>query len=153
MKTSMIKKLTALCLALTAGAVVAHADALYWDPGLTGGSGGTGTWDLNTSANWFGNAGDATWKDNSAAGTNTAYFSGNNGTVTLNQNVSASNLVFYTSGYTISGSGTLTLGSGGIDTFSLSSGTTTIGPALNLVGGQQAWLLGYPGTILAVNGP
>ena len=70
--------------------------------------------------------------DNSADGTNSAIFGSTAGTVTLNSTLSASNLQFTATGYTVSGSGTLTLGAGGIDASALGSGTTTIGDALSL---------------------
>ena len=145
----MIKKLASLCLTLAAGALVAHAQ-LYWDPLSTGGSGGSGTWNLNGTANWYGNLGAVKWTDNSASGTNQAIFSGTAGTVALNSSLSASNLTFYIDGYTISGSGTLTLGSGGIDASGV-YGVTTIGNPLLLAPGQQLWQIGSGGT-LAVNG-
>lgn len=150
MKTQIIRKITSVCFALAAGVVVARAQSLTWDPGHSGGSGGGGTWDLNTTANWWNGAADAKWTDNSAAGTNTALFSGTAGTVTLNTSLSASNLQFTTSGYTLSGTGTLTLG-GGIDASALGSGTTTISTPLALAGPQQSWLVGS-GSTLAVNG-
>jgi fibronectin-binding autotransporter adhesin len=145
-------KWLAVCPALLLGLLPAQADTLNWDPGLTGGSGGSGTWDFNTTANWYNsNTGtDVKWTDNSAAGTNSAVFPGTAGTITLNSSLSASNLQFFTSGYTLTGSGTLTLGAGGIDASALSSGTTTIGIPL-LLTAQQMWQVGLGGT-LAVNG-
>jgi len=137
-----------LALCLLAGAVASHADSLTWG---IGGAGGAGTWNLNATANWYDGTSNVQWKDNSATGTNTAIFSGAAGTVTLNTSLSAANLQFIIPGYTLSGSGTLTLGAGGIDTSALGSGTTTIGNALTLAGGQQLWQSGSGG-ILAVNG-
>ncbi len=143
-------KTLAIGLSLATGMFAAHADSLTWDPLLNGGGGGTGTWNLNTTANWWNGAADIKWLDNSALGSNTAIFAGTAGTVTLNTSLSASNLQFTTGGYTLSGSGTLTLGSGGIDASTVFSGTTTIGNALSLPIGQQAWQIGAGGT-LAVN--
>jgi autotransporter-associated beta strand protein len=151
MKKSIINRVTACCLALAAGVIASPADVLTWDPGAAGGSGGTGTWNLNGNANWFGAAGDVKWLDNTALGTNSAIFSGTAGTVTLGSSLSASNLQFTTAGYTLSGSGTLKLGAGGIDASLLTSGTTTIGTPLSLVPAQQLWQVGSGG-ILAVNG-
>ena len=151
MKTPMIKKITSLCLVLAAGVIATRADSLNWDQLGSGTLGGTGTWDLNTTANWYNGSTDVKWTDNSALGTNSAVFSGATaGTVTLNTSLSASNLQFTTTGYTLSGSGTLTLGAGGIDASTLGSGTTTIGNALSLSGGQQLWQVG--GGTLAING-
>lgn len=144
------KILTAALLA-AAGVVTARADSLTWDPAMSGGSGGAGTWDLNSTANWWNGASDVAWKDNSARGTNSALFSNSAGTVTLNTSLSASNLQFTAAGYTVSGSGTLTLGAGGIDASSVSSGVTTIGNPLFLSAGQQPWLVGS-GSTLAING-
>jgi autotransporter-associated beta strand protein len=154
MKTPVIKKITSIGCLVAAGIITARADSLIWDPALSSGAnpGGAGTWNLNTTTNWFDGISDVTWKDNSAAGTNAAIFSGATaGAVTLNTSLSASNLQFTTSGYTLSGSGTLTLGVGGIDASSLFSGTTTIGVPLSLPSGQQSWVVGA-GSTLAVNG-
>src|SRR5208337_3550988 len=73
------------------------------------------------------------------------------GTVTLGSSLSASNLQFTTTGYTLSGAATLTLGAGGIDASALSSGSTTIFTPLLLSSGQQLWQAGS-GSTLAVNG-
>ena len=143
------KILPVVLFALT-GAFVARADSLTWDPGHNGNSGGAGVWDLST-ANWWNGGADVAWKDNSALGSNAAIFSVTGGSVTLNTSLSASNLQFLASGYTLSGSGVLTLGAGGIDASTLSSGTATIGTALSLSLGQQAWQVGA-GATLAVNG-
>lgn len=136
------------CVAASVG-----AQTLNWDPGLTDGSsgGGTGTWNLNSTANWYNGTADVFWLDNSAIGSNTAIFGGTAGTVTLNSSLSATNLEFSSTGYTISGSGTLTLGAGGINASTVGTGSTTIGTALSLAAGQQAWQIGAGGT-LAING-
>jgi autotransporter-associated beta strand protein len=137
-------------MVLAVGMVAARADSLTWDPSLSGGSGGTGSWNLNSTANWHNGSSDVTWVDNSARGTNQAIFSGTAGTVTLATGLSVSNLQFTASGYTLSGVATLTLG-GGIDASSLSSETTTVGLPLYLPTGQQVWQSGA-GSTLAVNG-
>src|SRR5215469_7712326 len=121
-KPVVIKTLI-LTLSAAASLFVARADSLTWDPGHTGSSGGTGAWDLNTTLDWWNGSADVTWKDNSANGTNNAVFSGTSGTVTLNTSLSASNLQFQAAGYTLSGSGTLTLGASGIDASGVFSGT------------------------------
>ncbi|HEV2330390.1 MAG TPA: autotransporter-associated beta strand repeat-containing protein [Verrucomicrobiae bacterium] len=148
-------KLTTVFFLIVCGAAIAVTasaqQSLTWDPGKSGGSGGTGTWDLNTSANWYNGTSDVNWFDNSALGANTAIFGGTAGTVTLNSSVSASNLLFNTTGYAINGSGTLTLGAGGINASSLTSGSTTVGVGLLLPVVQQAWQVGAGGT-LAING-
>ena len=151
MKTPLLKKINSIGLVLVAGVLATRADVLTWDPALNGGSGGAGTWNFNTAANWFNGATDIKWLDNSAAGTNSAVFSGTGGSVALNTSLSTSNLQFLAGGYTLAGSGTLSLGAGGIDASALGSGTTTIGNTLNLTGGQQLWQAGS-GSTLAING-
>jgi fibronectin-binding autotransporter adhesin len=122
--------------------------SLTWDPAADGsGSGGAGAWGIGSPANWYNGSADVAWSDNSSNGTNTAIFGGTGGTVTLNSSLSASNLVFNVTGYTLSGSGTLTLGAGGINASSLSSGNTTIGNALALPAAQQPWQAGSGGTL------
>jgi len=142
-------KMLAASLFASAGFLAAHADSLTWDPALNGGGGGAGTWNLNSTANWWNGSADVRWLDNSALGTNTAVFAGTGGAVTLNTSLSASNLQFTASGYTLSGSGLLTIASG-IDVSGVGSGTTTIGNPLFLSGGQQSWPAG--GGTLVVNG-
>jgi autotransporter-associated beta strand protein len=154
MKTPLLRKIAAACLLLTGGLASTQAqNSLYWDPGLSSSSsgGGSGTWNLNSTANWYNNTSDVKWTDSSANGLYAAVFGGTAGTVTLNTSLSASNLQFTTTGYTLSGSGTLTLGSGGIDASTLSSGTTTIAVPLQLPAGQELWQVGSGGT-LAISG-
>ena len=148
MKKSIVNKIISASLVLAGGVLSAGAQ-FAWDPGLTGGSGGAGTWNL-TSAIWYNGATDIRWTDTAAPGTNTAVFGGTAGTVTLGASLVASNLVFTTPGYTLSGTGPLTLG-GGINASSLSSGTTTIGTPLSLPAAQQLWQAGS-GATLAVTG-
>lgn len=112
--------------------------------------GGTGTWDLNTTANW--NDADSNpvqWTDNSANGADTATFQGAAGTVTMNSTLSALGLTFQTTNYTVSGTGTLTLGSAGIDASALSSGTTILGVNTSLAA-NQTWTIGS-GSAVRVN--
>jgi autotransporter-associated beta strand protein len=143
-------QMLAVGLTVVVGMAAARADILTWDPLLNGGGGGTGTWNLNGTANWWNGGADVKWLDTSANSTNSAVFAGTAGTVTLNSSLSASNLQFFAAGYTLSGSGTLTLGAGGIDGSNLGSDTTTIGVALSLFN-QQQWLAGA-GSTLAING-
>ena len=151
MKPSIVRRIAICSLLLAAGPAVTHAQTtLTWDPGLSGGSGGTGTWNL-TTANWYNGTADVKWTDTSAIGTIPAVFAGTAGTVTLNTSLSASNLLFNTSGYNLSGSGPLKLGAGGINASSLTSGATTIGIALSLPAVQQPWQVGS-GSTLAING-
>ena len=141
-----------MSLILAAGMLSARADNLTWDPSFSGGSGGNGTWDLNTTANWWNGSADVKWLDNSTTGTNSAVFAGVAGTVNFNTALSASNLQFTAAGYTFSGSGLLTLGAGGIDASALSSGTTTIGTSLALVPSQQPWLVGSGASLVFTGG-
>src|SRR5579872_515147 len=86
------------------------ATTFTWDPGTTPAtpSGGTGTWDLATS-NWSNGTADNLWTDTNGA-VDVAVFAGAaGGAVTLNTNLGAQALNFETNGYTISGSGLLTL--------------------------------------------
>ncbi len=98
----------------------------YWDVNTgAAGNGGTGTWDT-TSALWNsasdGVAGPfVTW--NNAAPDN-AFFTGTAGTVTLGAPITAQNLNFGVTGFTITG-GTLTL-AGNTPTVSVTAGTATI---------------------------
>jgi len=150
MKKSILNKIP-ICMVLAAGTAASHAQTLTWDPGLSGGSGGAGTWNL-TTADWFNSltAADTKWTDTSALGTNQASFGGTAGTVSLGTSLSASNLQFTVSGYTLSGAGTLTLGQGGIDASALSTGATTLSIPVQIAA-QQPWLVGL-GSRLAVNG-
>lgn len=132
-----------IAIAVTAAA----QQTLTWDPGKSGGSGGAGTWDLNTTADWYNGTADVIWSDNSAYGANTAIFGGTAGTVMLSGSLSASNLDFATTGYTLGGSGTLTLGAGGINASTISSGTITIGTTLVLPAVQEPWQIGSGGTL------
>ena len=67
-------------------------------------------------------------------------------------NLGALGLVFGTSGYTISGNGTLTIGTSGIDASSLSGNTSTINNSITLQA-PQTWSIGAGSTLttLAVN--
>jgi fibronectin-binding autotransporter adhesin len=115
------------------------ASILTWD-----GGNGAGSWDT-TTLNW--NNDSVAWPGT----TNTALFNGTSATTTatLNTNVTAGELQFTGTGYTINGSGTLSL-SGGIDASTLTSGTTTINNPVTLTG-AQTWGVGS-GATLAVGG-
>jgi autotransporter-associated beta strand protein len=124
----------------------AQATTLTWG---SAGEGGTGTWDLNTTANWYNGTSDQTWTD-STGNSDTATFAGTAGTVTEGSNLGALGLIFSTTGYTIAtGSNTLTVGSSGIDASALTGGTTTITGNLAL-GADQTWNTGS-GSTLAVS--
>ena len=92
----------------------AHAQTtLFWDGDGSGTvDGGTGTWNT-TLARWSTTDTGTTYQvwDN-AVSTDDAVFGGTAGTVTLGSNVKVSDLKFNTTGYTLSGSSTLTIDSG-----------------------------------------
>lgn len=96
-----------------------HAGTLYWDPSVSGSSASTGvasTWS-NTAIQWYSGSADTTWGDYSDA-----EFAGTAGSVTIGSSgVNVHNLTFDVSGYTVTGSGIITLG-----TTSTATGTPTI---------------------------
>ena len=90
------------------GAACASAASLSWDGSdsvTTGAQGGAGTWDTNTTANWWNGAADVTWPDSGTD--NAAVFAGTAGSLVL-ASVTANTLTFNTTGYALSSS-TLTL--------------------------------------------
>jgi fibronectin-binding autotransporter adhesin len=139
----------ALLAAVVGAASFTHAATLTWDPSHTPAapSGGAGTWDL-TDSYWSTGTGDIAWTDVSTAGTDLAVFGATAGAVSLNTNLSALGLQFTTTGYTISGTGVLTLGSGGVNASTLTSGTTTIANNMTLVA-TGIWTDGSGATVLA----
>jgi autotransporter-associated beta strand protein len=133
--------------------VVADAQTMYWDGGdaiHNSTYGGNGTWDLNNSINWDDGLAESQWMDSTSTGRDTAVFKGAAGNVTLNSAVSAAELQFLTTGYTISGTGNITLGSGGIDASALTSGNITLGVSIALAS-AQSWNVGT-GTALSATG-
>ncbi len=114
----------------------------YWDPALTKafpGSGGSGTWDVSTSNWWSSGANDTAW----SLGGDYGVFGGTAGTMTLNTSVGVDGLTFTTPGYTISGTGTITLG-GATPAISVPPGSPTYfncalsGSGFTLTGGGVA---------------
>ena len=105
--------------------VLSRADAasLTWG---AGGTGGNGTWDTNTTPDWWNGTLNLDWTD--TTGTDTANFGGPAGTVALSGNVFANALNFNVGGYTLS-EGTLTL-AGSTPTINTVTGTTTIGSVI-----------------------
>ena len=104
--------MVAALVAIAAFAIAPSAQAatLEWDVGLAATDyfalGGTGTWDLST-ANWFNGVDtDVVWTNG-----NKAKFGSPAGTVTLNNAVTLSDLEFATAGYTLTGTGAITLAS------------------------------------------
>ena len=102
----LLRATSAIALGL-AWSVGANAADLQWSAnGVTPGGGGTGTWNTSAPALWFNGATFQTWNN---AALDNAVFGGTAGTVTLGVAITAHNLTFNTSGYTVTGS-TLTLG-------------------------------------------
>lgn len=121
----------AVAITLALGAPAWAADR-YWDVNGTGvGLGGTGVWD--TASLFWNPSSDgvsgpmASW-NNGAPGGDDAFFMGTGGTVTLAGPVTAHNLTFGVTGYTLTG-GTLTL-TGVTPTINTVTGTTTIESAI-----------------------
>jgi autotransporter-associated beta strand protein len=151
-RTSAHRKLVAVGLlsvgiALISSPGSARATSLSWDQAGGGALGGTGTWDT-TSTNWWNGAGDVAWSTNTTSG-DTAVFAGTPGIVTLGADINANGLKFSTAGYTIAGSNTLGIGTGGVDDSALNSGTTTISSTIKVATGIQKWTVGG-GTTLAL---
>jgi len=93
----------ALSFALVSGAT---ADSLEWSAdGVTPGSGGTGTWNTNTAL-WFNGIAFQNWNN---AALDDAIFGGTAGTVTLGKSITAHDLIFDVTGYSVTRR-TLTLG-------------------------------------------
>lgn len=118
-----------------------------WDPAQNGsGSGGSGSWDAGTTADFYANSADNTWAY-ATLGDN-AVFGGTAGTVTLprGSGVTASTLIFNTAGYNLT-SGLITL-MGNQTIENNSSGTVTISAAIagsdgvNITGNGNVTLAG-----------
>ena len=73
--------------------------ALRWG---ASGSGGSGTWDVNNTANWWDGGNATAWYDFGATDY-AAQFAGTAGTINLSSNVSANRLSFETNSYVIQG--------------------------------------------------
>ena len=107
--------------------LAASAATVVWDPAGDGtGSGGAGTWDTSTAV-WY-NAVDAAWVN---ANNDIAVFNGTGGAVALGEAITAGGLTFNNTGYTVSGTGPLTLaGTTPTITVTNSSDTATISSAI-----------------------
>jgi fibronectin-binding autotransporter adhesin len=101
------------------------AQAFSW--GLTG-TGGPGTWDSGTTANWWNGTSNVVWP---VTGTS-ARFGGTAGSVTISGSVTATDLTFVTTGYTLTG-GTLGL----TGTSSIVVGTGTTATVASVIGGAS----------------
>ena len=131
------------------------ATFLRWDPDATAagnsasgaGLGGAGVWNA-ANTNWWDGLADTIW--NSSA---SAVFAGTAGAVTLGSPITAANLLFSASGYSLAGN-TLTLGNDAIINLDDGAGgavNTTIGSTLT--GGGAGMQLNGNGGTLTVTGP
>ncbi len=148
----MKKLLPFLCLLPAVGLAPLAGTAaatLTWDANTAtaGAQDGAGTWDT-TTGNWYNGTDDVVWPNT----TDTAIFgAGTAGTytITLSSTVNAGAITFKQGGYTISGSGNITLNPGAavtpnfVVTTGASGGTDTISSTLG----------GAPGTIFTKTGP
>jgi len=112
--------------ALLGTAPAAKAATLTWDGAdlvSADAQGGTGTWNTNTSANWWDGAGNVVWP--ALGGTDDdAVFGGTAGTITIAAGgVTANDLTFNTTGYVLGG-GVLTL-NGATPTITVGNGLST----------------------------
>jgi len=119
--------------------------ALRWG---NSGSGGNGTWNINTTANWHDGSAATRWLDFGGADY-AAIFGGTAGTVTLASNINVNRLTFQTAGYTVT---TVTANALVLNGFPASIttpiGTTTISSA---VSGAASWSKNGPGTLRLTN--
>jgi fibronectin-binding autotransporter adhesin len=101
---------------LLAWSSAAPADVFTWN-------GGAGVWDT-TTVNWLGTSGTVAWP--SSGTDNDGVFGGAANAVTLSGDVTANELSFNTSGYTVLGTGTMTF-NGTRPTVTVTSGSATVG--------------------------
>ena len=135
-----------ISLAVAVGLQSVQAATYSWDPSLTPTtpSGGAGTWDIATTANWSDGSSDNQWSN---SGNDIAVFGGSAGTVALSGALNALGVQFLTPGYTLS-SGTLTLGASGVDASSLTSGVITMSSPI-VLGAAQSWNIGSGASLQA----
>ena len=109
-------------LALSLASVGATAGSLEWSAdGVTPGSGGTGTWKTSTAL-WFNGT---TFQDWNNAALDDAVFGGTAGTVTLGTAITAHDLIFDVTGYSVT-KRTLTLGGATPTIIVVTGGSATI---------------------------
>ena len=127
---------------------------LTWDPGMSnsGSGGGSGNWDTT--------AGNTVWYNAATPGdqvyaADQSIIGGTAGTIDVDGSVTATGIQFNTSGYTINGSSTLTMGANGINTGTLSNATETINAPLSTGSGTWAidGTLNLGGSILSGSKP
>ncbi len=125
---------------------------LWWDPGFSGSEsgGGSGNWDsIATNTVWF----NGTGPGDVAYSTDQAIIGGTVGTITVDGNVTATGITFNTSGYTINGTDTLTVGANGADTGTLVNANEAFDSPI--VAASSTWYvdgtMSFSGTILATS--
>jgi autotransporter-associated beta strand protein len=119
---TLAARIFAGAIATLLAAQSAHAISLSWD-GLISGSagGGAGTWNTNTTANWWDGGANVVWPNSGTD--NDAVFAGTAGTVTLSPlGVTANDLTFNSTGYTLQG---------GVLTLNGTTPTITTGPSVS----------------------
>jgi len=127
---------------LAAQAIPAARGApLNWDGAISGGAnGGNGTWDSNTTGNWWDGAADVVWPNSGTD--NDAVFGGTLGAVTVVA-VTANDITFSTGGYTLA-SGTLTLNG---TTPTISAGTGIVATISSDIAGSAGLTKADSGTL------
>ena len=120
--------------------------ALTWDGSdlvTTGAQGGSGNWNVNSTADWWNGTADVIWP--ALGGTNDdAVFAGTAGTVTLTSAITANDLTFNTTGYILSGAQTLTL-NGSSPTLTTGSGISA--SISSVIGGSAGLTKAGTGTL------
>ena len=103
------------------------ATGYQWDPNKNR-TGGSGTWDASTTANFYNGSADNNVEYNATLGDTTTFGATTAGTVTVaSAGVTASNLIFNTPGYVITGSTITMMGN---QTINATSGNATINSAI-----------------------
>ena len=106
------------------------------------GAGGSGTWDVATTANWYDGGTSTKWYD--FGGTDyAALFQGTAGTVSLSSGIKANRLTFSTTGYTLQNN-TLTLNGNSPTITTASNVMTTVN---SVIAGSAGLVKAGPGTL------
>ena len=109
---------------------------MTWDPNMTAGvsPGGNGNWDTTVGNNvWWNGTTDGVYA------TDTTAFTGALSIVNVDTNVTATGIIFNTSGDTIGGTSTVTVGASGANTGTLTGATETINTPLSA--GSATWFI------------
>lgn len=141
-------KAALLLLAAFATVNVTNAASLTWDGAdttTTGAQGGSGIWNVNSNVNWWDGSANVVWP--ALGGTDDdAVFAGTAGTVTLGSDITANDLTFNTTGYTISGPQTLTLN--GAATSNMTTGTGVTATISSVIAGSAGFTKSGAGTLI-----